>query len=90
MGVSNGRYHSFLIRVWARKGQFVHGEVTDAATRESVRFREFPRLLRFIRAGVRGKDDDAPGEAEEVLTVLPVRGEIADISPLLDLGEPKP
>ncbi len=40
MGVSNGRYRSFLVRVWSRKGHFVHGEVTDASTRESVRLAE--------------------------------------------------
>lgn len=87
MGVSNGRYHSFLVRVWARKGRFVHGEVTDAATHESVRFREFPRLLRFILTGMRRTDDEVTGELEDVLTVVPSRGEIA-AGPLGGLDAP--
>lgn len=70
MGVSDGRYHSFLVRVWARKGHFVHGEVTDASTRQSVRFREFPRLLRFILAGVRRSDDEPLAEFEDELAVM--------------------
>jgi len=70
MGVSNGRYRSFLVRVWSRKGHFVHGEVTDASTRESVRFREFPRLLRFILAGLRHSDDEPLAEPEDELAVI--------------------
>lgn len=77
MGVSNGRYHSFLVRVWARKGHFVHGEITDTATHESLRFREFPRLLRFILTGLRRADDATLVKPEEVFTVVPGREDLA-------------
>jgi hypothetical protein len=76
MGVSNGRYHSFLVRIWARKGHFVHGEVTDAATHESVRFREFARLLRFILASVRRVDK---GGTEEEFVVVAEDGELDQV-----------
>jgi hypothetical protein len=76
MGVSDGRYQSFLVRIWARKGHFVHGEITDASTRESVRFREFPRLLRFILAGVRRSDDELLAELQDEVTVLPSGAEL--------------
>jgi hypothetical protein len=49
--LSDGRYHSFVVRVWRGDGGRLpmHGRVTHVASHHSVGFTDLERMLEFIR-----------------------------------------
>ena len=51
MQLSDGRYHSFVVRVWRGDGGRLpmHGQVTHVASHHSVGFTDLERMLEFIR-----------------------------------------
>ena len=52
--VSSGRYDSFVVRIFTRDraADFILGQVTHIATRETLRFTNPDRILTFILAHV--------------------------------------
>lgn len=49
MGLQDGHYSAFLVRVWCHAGAVIHGEAVHIATRQVIRFQDPDRLLAFIR-----------------------------------------
>lgn len=48
----NGRYESFTVRVWARGGEIVRGEVQHVLSGESMRFVDLNSVLQFLSGQV--------------------------------------
>jgi hypothetical protein len=51
----NGRYVSFTVRVWARGGEIVRGEVLHVPSGESLRFIDPRTVLRFLSQQIAGE-----------------------------------
>ena len=72
----NGRYESFVVRVWASGRRLLRGEVTHVASGDATRFTELSDVADFIRQRVAAqagepatRAKDGPGEAETNGTV---------------------
>lgn len=48
LGLSEGHYNSFVLRIWSRQGDIAQGTITHVATRQSLRFKDFQRMLAFV------------------------------------------
>jgi len=65
-----GRYVSFTVRVWARGGEIVRGEVLHVPSGESLRFVDPRTVLRFLSRQIAGDEsfeDNGLTELEESL-----------------------
>jgi hypothetical protein len=64
----NGRYVSFTVRVWARGGEIVRGEVLHVPSGESLRFIDPRTVLRFLSQQIAGEgswEDEGSTDLEE-------------------------
>ena len=48
MSRSTGRYETFVVRIWSRAGEMVHGQVIDITTRETRYFRNPGQLVALL------------------------------------------
>ncbi len=49
-GTHAGRYESFFVRIWHRRGGSFHGQITHISTRKTTRFASLEHMLAFIAA----------------------------------------
>ena len=64
----NGRYVSFTVRVWARGGEIVRGEVLHVPSGESLRFIDPRTVLHFLSQQIAGettREDEGSTDLEE-------------------------
>ena len=64
MGGSTGRYDSFIVRLTRGDGGAIQGDITHAATRETIHFRDARALIAFLLARI------GPGAQVELPTPL--------------------
>jgi hypothetical protein len=49
VSLSDGRYHSFVVRIWSGGNGTFRGQVTHVGTRRSIRFADMQRLIGFMQ-----------------------------------------
>ena len=57
---SNGRYESFVVRVWVRGRRLVRGQVTHTRSGDVQRFTQLRNVADFISHHVAGGDQGGP------------------------------
>jgi hypothetical protein len=87
VGLSAGRYQSFIVRVWSGESAdaTLRGQITHVASHQTVGFTDLQRVLAFIQLHLKPSEAGI-GVQPEVTASLPEDVSAGDGPPVADSG----